>query len=189
MVCNQPICGNFQLTFVRIDNSPEALQRQAALRKRDRLDKGDEEWERRQIQEQVERAHLDVKADRETPIAPGTLQRTDGKKFRLEFDSKPPAQPHIGGPGALVKDSDLSTAEDSLLPTVKKSLTTVAPNSKNVFKAKNRLTGKKAVINEPPKKVTEQERIMKQEKEAMERKRERGKSDFGNGGAKRQKYF
>jgi DNA/RNA-binding protein KIN17 len=189
MVRNRSASGNFQLTSVRIDNSPEALQRQAALRKRQQLDKGDEEWERRQIQQQVERARLEAKTDPEARPELGTLQRTDGKKFRLEFDSKPPEQPHVEELGAVVKDVDLSTAQDSLVPTVKKSLMTVAPNSKNVFKAKNRLTGKKTLVNEPPKKMTEQERIMKQEKEVMERKRVREKSDFGSGGVKRQKYF
>ncbi|KAL9041970.1 MAG: hypothetical protein Q9214_003929 [Letrouitia sp. 1 TL-2023] len=39
-----------------IDNSPEALRRQDAVRRKERMDRGDEERERAMIQEQVERA-------------------------------------------------------------------------------------------------------------------------------------
>ena len=175
--------------FVRIDNSAEALQRQDAIRKRERLDKGDEEWERRQIQQQVERARAEAKADQETRLEPGMLPQMDSKKFRLEFNSKPLGQPQVGELGALAKDADLPTAQDSPVPTVKRSLTTVAGASKNVFKAKNRLVRKKPLISKSSNVMTEQQRIMKQEKEAMERKRIREKSDLGNGGAKRQKNF
>lgn len=59
---------------------------------------------------------------------------------------------------------------------------------KNVFAAaakKNPLAGKKGPVMEAPKKMTEQERIMKAEMEATERKRSRGPSGFAN--AKRSK--
>lgn len=59
---------------------------------------------------------------------------------------------------------------------------------KNVFAAaakKNPLAGKKGPVMEAPKKMTEQERIMKAEMEATERKRSRGPSGFAN--AKRPK--
>ncbi|PLN77002.1 hypothetical protein BDW42DRAFT_177661 [Aspergillus taichungensis] len=63
-----------------------------------------------------------------------------------------------------------------------------ANKPKNVFSAaakKNPLAGKKGPVLEQPKKMSEQERIMKQEMEAMERKRMRGSSGFPN--AKRPK--
>lgn len=58
---------------------------------------------------------------------------------------------------------------------------------KNVFAAakKNPLAGKKGSVMEAPKKMTEQERIMKAEMEATERKRSRAPSGFAN--AKRPK--
>lgn len=59
---------------------------------------------------------------------------------------------------------------------------------KNVFATaakKNPLAGKKGPVMEAPKKMTEQERIMKAEMEATERKRSRGPSGFAN--AKRPK--
>ncbi|KLJ07629.1 hypothetical protein EMPG_16899 [Blastomyces silverae] len=75
-----------------IDNSPEALRRQDALRKKEMQDRGDEERERRMIEEQVRRAQRDrelagkgsaQKDDAEA--APKELQRTEGEKIKLSF--------------------------------------------------------------------------------------------------------
>ena len=73
-----------------IDNSPEALRRQDAVRKKERQDKGDEEREQQIIQEQVERARA---AAKDSPNAEDgesrTLHRPDGEKLRLDFGTKP----------------------------------------------------------------------------------------------------
>ena len=45
--------GASGLMIAWIDNSPEALRRQEALKKKDRQDKGDEELEQRMIEEQM----------------------------------------------------------------------------------------------------------------------------------------
>ncbi|KAI5296264.1 hypothetical protein KEM52_004819 [Ascosphaera acerosa] len=45
-----------------IDNSPEALRRQDALRKKERQDRGDEQREQRMIEEQIRRAREDAAA-------------------------------------------------------------------------------------------------------------------------------
>ncbi|EDN06428.1 C2H2 finger domain-containing protein [Histoplasma capsulatum] len=75
-----------------IDNSPDALRRQDALRKKEMQDRGDEERERRMIEEQVRRAQRDREiAGREPPqkgdadAAPKEWQPTEGEKIRLNF--------------------------------------------------------------------------------------------------------
>lgn len=45
-----------------VDNSPEALRRQDAIRKKERQDKGDEEREQMLIRDQVRKAKLDTEA-------------------------------------------------------------------------------------------------------------------------------
>lgn len=52
--------GDRGLEVSWVDNSPEALRRQAAILKRERQDKGDEEREQKLIQEQVRRAREDA---------------------------------------------------------------------------------------------------------------------------------
>lgn len=92
------------LTISWIDNSPEALRRQDALRKRERQDRGDEEREQRMIREQIRRARLDLGDDgegddEESPEGDG-IKRKDGEKVVLSFGlkkdievAKPPTPP------------------------------------------------------------------------------------------------
>ncbi len=77
-----------------IDNSPEALRRQDAIRKKERQDKGDEEREQRMIKEQVERARLDARGkgeddgeDVEDDEAEEKtrLQRHEGERIKLNL--------------------------------------------------------------------------------------------------------
>lgn len=73
-------------------------------------------------------------------------------------------------------------------PGVKLSMSLGDKKPKNVFAnttKKNPLAGKKGPVLEPPKKMSEQERIMKTEMETMERKRMRAESGMPN--AKRPK--
>ncbi|KMU84920.1 KIN17 protein [Coccidioides immitis H538.4] len=75
-----------------IDNSPEALRRQDAIRKRERQDRGDEEREKKLIEDQIKRAQRDKDAtgttDGDAPEAPKKLQRVEGEKITLNFASK-----------------------------------------------------------------------------------------------------
>lgn len=180
-----------------IDNSPEAMRRQNALRKRERMEKGDEEWEQRLIQEQIERAQAKVDAgeadeDNETR----TLKRVEGEKVSLKFGAKPgpvtkpPTPPQTsdersGSEEAAGEGSDAGvkagtppsekTPPLEVKPAVPKvSFDSKASKGKNVFAAKkNPLAAKQAVVVEQPKKISEAERIMRQE---MERKNARGLS-------------
>ena len=166
-----------------IDNSPEALRRHDALKRKERQDKGDELLEQRLIQEQVERAKERVQAkhsernldsglsavqnmDQEAKL----LKRENGEKITLKMafkqasiddDQKLPMQPEDEGREAASSNLKLhkgSVAQISL--------------AKNVLVTKKSVFGKQKpnVLNkqQQPKKVSEVERIMKQE---LERKR------------------
>jgi len=89
--------GASGLTISWIDNSPEALRRQEALRKKERQDRGDEEREQRLIQEQIRRAKregIDQDAEdsgnEDAPAGEG-IKRKEGEKIVLNFGTKNPA--------------------------------------------------------------------------------------------------
>ena len=190
-----------------IDNSPETMKRRETIMRKERQDKGDEEREQKQIQEQIERAQQ--KADKDDELDPEAklLQRKEGEKVKLNigFGAKPAeAKPEsekqpspeqkdksttLEAAAASAAESPAPPAEAAPAPAAKISMSLGGGNKpKNVFAAaakKNPLAGKKGPVMEAPKKMTEQERIMKAVMEAMERKRSRGPSGFPN--AKRPK--
>jgi DNA/RNA-binding protein KIN17 len=174
-----------------IDNSPETLWRREAVLKKERQDKGDEDREQRQIQEQIERAQRTGEGHEDITPEAKLLQRKEGDKLRLNFSSTAVAAEK--GPNGLAEspresssDADASKGDTPAeAPPVSAPVTQEASKRglqismssgdkkpKNVFSAmRNPLGGKKPAVTEPPKKMTEQERIMKAELEAMERKR------------------
>lgn len=173
-----------------IDNSPETMRKREAIMKKERQDKGDEEREQRLIQEQVERAQAKAKEQVEENPEEKMLQREEGEKVTLNFGfgSKPKADTKSASPPqsteAPLTDADATTTgTDSPGPAApaKVSMSFGAQKPKNVFASaakKNPLAGKKGPVMAPQKKMTEQERIMKAEMEAMERKRSRPDSGF-----------
>lgn len=88
-----------------IDNSPEALRRQDALKRKERQDRGDEEREQRLIEEQIRRAKKDglgvdveeEEEDEDPNEQNQGIRRRDGEKIVLNFgtkkDEKPPTPP------------------------------------------------------------------------------------------------
>lgn len=181
-----------------IDNSPEALRRQDAIRAKERQDRGDEEREQRLIREQVERARQEGKAEEEASAEDRQLQRDEGERITLSFGPKPAAAKsaspsHVGGSEDAATPAEESTTSEPIpetaaapaAPALKTSLN-MGAKPKNVFAAskKNPLAVKKAFVKEPPKKMSEAERIMKEE---IERKRAREAGGPGQGGFKRQK--
>ncbi|KAL8796055.1 MAG: hypothetical protein Q9195_001631 [Heterodermia aff. obscurata] len=82
-----------------IDNSPEALRRQDAIRKKERMDRGDEEREQRLIREQIERAEAE-KAEEQDEDGDRELRRQEGEKITLSF----------GKPKAKAPEPDVSPA-------------------------------------------------------------------------------
>ncbi|QSZ35603.1 hypothetical protein DSL72_008473 [Monilinia vaccinii-corymbosi] len=192
-----------------IDNSPEALRRQDAIRKKERQDKGDEEREQMLIKEQVRRAKQDAEARGEAEMdeQERELKREEGEKIKLSFGAKPSVPKFEGKtiePGekkTLTSDAlfEMSKDEDKLPEAPAKDdgkiTETTNPEAapaaakvslkmgfqskpKNVFAVakKNALGGKKAPVLEQPKKMSEAERIMKEE---IERKRSREQSHAG----------
>ncbi|ETI23572.1 hypothetical protein G647_05374 [Cladophialophora carrionii CBS 160.54] len=98
---NEARGGASALMISWIDNSPEALRRQEAIRKKERQDRGDEEREQRMIQEQIRKAKgqsrvaEDDADDDEVPDdqaqAEGEnqgIKRKDGEKIVLNFGAK-----------------------------------------------------------------------------------------------------
>lgn len=171
--------------------------------KKERQDKGDEEREQQLIQEQIERArrNKDQKEESEDPEAK-LLQRKEGEKVKLNIglgskpttDAKVPL-PKTNSPRSEEDAPTPTSAADSPVPAteappVKLSMSAGAQKPKNVFASaakKNPLAGKKGSIVAQPKKMTEQERIMKAEIEAIERKRAR--FDSGPANPKRPKIL
>jgi DNA/RNA-binding protein KIN17 len=198
-----------------IDNSPEALRRQDAVRKKERQDRGDEEREQALIREQVLRAQKDAEERGETELdeAERELKRGEGERIKLSFSAKPTAlkegtcsanENHAdaaSGPLAAAVSKQKSENDSVEKPqAAAEPATDVAPAAgkvslkmgfsakpKNVFSAakKNALGGKKAVAIEQPKKMSEAERIMREE---MEQKSKRGPSGFGGPPQKKPRF-
>ncbi|WQF79952.1 Putative KIN17-like protein [Colletotrichum destructivum] len=199
-----------------IDNSPEALKRQEALRRKEAQDRGNEEVEQMMIREQIKRAQKAAeargeKADDDDDERERGLQRADGEKISLSFGAKPaaaattkepsPSQSKSAAPeasttasaDAAVKQQDEPVAKQAEKQSLGGGLSlkmTAKPQTKNVFAQakKNALSGgsKKTAIVQP-KKMSEAERIMKEDMERQERKRSREGSGFGAFSSKKQK--
>lgn len=195
-----------------IDTSPEALKRAEAIRKKEMLDKGDEERELRAIREQQKRAERAAEARRkdkgvedEDGEAGGEGEEKqgfrlgEGEKIKLSFGAKP-AEKSKDQDNKKDGSASASPAADTPVPDSAQGSKDAAeparpavfsfggtkPQTKNVFAQakKNALLGgaKKAVKIEQPKKMSEAERIMREE---MEKKRSRGSSGGGGGFNKR----
>ncbi|KAI9752178.1 MAG: hypothetical protein M4579_005730 [Chaenotheca gracillima] len=199
-----------------MDNSPEALRRQDAIRRKERQDKGDEEREQKLIREQIERAKMDSEAKSKEAEGEdsGSLQRAEGEKVKLNFGAQPIKPKQTAGstvpsPGASKSESpsesgeapkpEASKSETSMLdapklevdqtPPVEPVSLKMAPSKpKNVFASakKNPLGSKKAA----PAKTLSAKPMSEAErimKEEIERKRSRGSNGFGGPGLKRQR--
>ena len=193
-----------------IDNSPEALRRQDAIRKKERQDKGDEEREQALIREQVARAERDAaekakeEDDDDAVEQARVLRREEGEKITLNFGGKPKESKHSTPPAATDQGGDGTQSEakaDSQSGDVTPVAAYVQPppqkeplkmnlgnKPKNVFAAsvkKNVLVGSKSLPKEAPKRpMSEAERIMREE---IERKRVREANGFSGLNAKRQR--
>ncbi|KAI4599810.1 hypothetical protein KJ359_001546 [Pestalotiopsis sp. 9143b] len=178
-----------------IDDSPDAMRRREAVRRKEAQDKGDEEREQRLIREQIKRAQKDSEARKggadDSEEAEGReLKRDEGEKIKLSFGAKPAAQ-QDGKSESPLKAED--TAKDAAQPEaaaeaksntpsapVSLKIGAVKPQTKNVFAAakKNALAGgaKKPNPFQQEKKMSEAERIMREE---MEKNKKRSGSGFG----------
>ena len=195
--------GEKGLEVAWIDNSPEALRRQDAIRKKERQDKGDEEREQKLIREQVARAKQDAEDkedhDDQDDEAKRELQREDGEKITLDFGGKSstitaaalPSVPAVPQAGSTPTQQTMSTSPNAELPSPQERVTlkiSSSKKSKNVFAAstkKNPLGGSRTAFKPVPQKaMSEAERIMKEE---IEQKRLRDGKGFSGLAGKRQK--
>ncbi|KAF3057864.1 hypothetical protein CFAM422_012019 [Trichoderma lentiforme] len=190
-----------------IDNSPDALRRQEALRRKEAQDQGDEEIEQRMIREQIKRAQQSAgkrDGEGEEESEDRELKRQDGEKIKLSFGAKPKPEPESKstedkpeGPKDAEKNegTDAAASKEERKPVANKggfggvSLKFgEKPQTKNVFAQakKNALASgsKKGSVFQQPKKMSEAERIMKEE---MERKRPSGSVGFGMPSGKKQR--
>ncbi|KAL8805892.1 MAG: hypothetical protein Q9182_001673 [Xanthomendoza sp. 2 TL-2023] len=177
-----------------IDNSPENLRRQDAIRKKERQDKGDEEREQALIREQVARAERDAteKAldDADEDEEARILKREEGEKIKLSFGLKPKETKDSSPPAASKEETSEKTSEEeeahdnsehptpTPLPEKTSSSSSSSSSSskllptskpKNVFAASGGKKHAPATTKHPPKRpMSEAERIMRQE---MERQR------------------
>lgn len=184
-----------------IDNSPEALRRQDALRRKERQDKGDEERELQAINEQIKRAKQDGQEEdgdekESEDEAVTEIKRKDGEKIKLSFSTKkedamekPPSPPLTDK-----EDSIGEGKEGNQHPAVPKPSSDVSSKAapkpiglalnkpKNVFATvpkKNIFAStKKPTITAPQKPMSEAERIMKEELEQKRLREANGGRDF-----------
>ncbi|KAL0639255.1 hypothetical protein Q9L58_001716 [Maublancomyces gigas] len=176
-----------------VDNSPDALRRQEAIRKKERQDRGDEEREQKAIREQVQRAKRDAEAagrlgeeDEDTKA----LNREEGEKITLAFGTKKTSTPPPPVDG-VKKGEDSENKEQPKKGSEKVSMKIVPKKPKNVFATGKKKDGKKdskkdgAAPDVPKRPMSEAERIMK---EGMERKRLRGGAP-DTGGLKKQRVM
>ncbi|KAJ4250563.1 hypothetical protein NW762_011818 [Fusarium torreyae] len=195
-----------------IDKSPEALRRQEALKRKEAQDQGNEELEQRMIREQIKRAQAAAGTrdeDKEDDTEARQLKQREGEKIKLYFGAKPPASatkssespaPDTATPEAeSSKTSDTTTGkgkEAEAAPAKPSGFGGISmklggkPQTKNVFAQakKNALSSgsKKPAKIEQPKKMSEAERIMKEEME-KKRSRESAGFSFGMGSGKKQR--
>ena len=102
-----------------IDNSPEALRRREALRRKEAQDQGNEELEQRIIREQIKRAQANAKpgADAEIDEEDRGLKRQEGEKIKLSFGAKPGAKSESPPKSAETPPPPPETAPDGNAPS------------------------------------------------------------------------
>lgn len=123
---NEERGGASALMISWVDNSPENLRRQEALKKKERQDRGDEHREQKMIEEQIRRAREvqeytggeDVEeVHEEEDAAPALgIRRPDGEKIKLSFGAKktepekPPSPPLTEKSASPEQDNTADTA-------------------------------------------------------------------------------
>ncbi|KAK3351012.1 domain of Kin17 curved DNA-binding protein-domain-containing protein [Neurospora tetraspora] len=184
-----------------IDDSPEAMERREKVRRKEMMDKGDEEREMKVLREQIRRAQKEaeargVKFDAEAAEEEERkeLKRREGEKIKLSFGKPAVAKKEESGSEPAKVDASTkgeeaakTTAEENKPATDSNSAPAAAaaapkpvsmkfgmkPQPKNVFK--NAFAGApKKVMAAPPKKMSEAERIMKEELERKRAREEKG---------------
>ncbi|KAK0626483.1 domain of Kin17 curved DNA-binding protein-domain-containing protein [Immersiella caudata] len=177
------------LFIAYVDNSQEAIERRERVRRKEMQDRGDEEREQAMLKAQIKRAQKAAAErgeameleDEEEEAKIHELKRQEGEKIKLQFGGPPSVKmedaggsegaSEAGAAGTSGADSGEGEGGKPAEPAAPKvSMKFGAkPHAKNVFK--NAFAGSsKKIMTAPPKKMSEAERIMKEE---LERKRAR----------------
>lgn len=197
-----------------IDNSPEKLRRREAIRNKERLDKNDEEREQALIREQVKRAKLE--AEKKLEVSPDEVNRElkrEGGKIKLSFSAKildskgersnlslgstiektteqkatGPTQNMVCQQEVFLKSQDKAKSSTGDISAPDPNKASLSSKPKNIFVAvkKNAAIGKKSKI-EQPRKISEAERIMRDETDQRSKRRSK---EIGNCRQKKQKLW
>lgn len=173
--------GEKGLWLAWIDNSPEAMRRADAIRKKERQDRGDEEREQRAIEEAMERARAEGKLAEGPREEDMVLKREEGEKISLKIGfgkkasgeeikkSTPPADAPMTDAAPTTTTPAPAPAKLTLSSTAKPTGISKPSKPKNVFAMANKKAKESGAIKkvaEPPKKISEAERIMREEMEA-----------------------
>lgn len=161
--------GERGLFVAWIDNSPEALNRQAAIKRKDKQDKGDEERANQLIAEQIERAHeanTTPIIDTLTDTSAVNARKPDEKvKIALKFKTSET-------PGELSANADTGTA----LPANTETSSVKKPN---VFNALRKASAPKTVASSNvfvKRPLSNAEQIVQEERDRKRRAEERKKA-------------
>ncbi|KXS99349.1 hypothetical protein AC578_8988 [Pseudocercospora eumusae] len=163
-----------------IDDSAEAIRRREDIRKKDQLAKGEEDIESRLLKQQIKRAR-EQEEERKKKEEEAPVQHTEEKEVKVSLSLKRPET----GKSVEGDNPPQEQEQEQQPPTAKISLSSLAASKKKssnplAKKIKNPLLAKTPPIAraEPEKKMSNAERIMKEELAAEER----------GHGAKRQRF-
>ncbi|KZZ95807.1 hypothetical protein AAP_01483 [Ascosphaera apis ARSEF 7405] len=174
--------GEKGLFIAWIDNSPEALRRQDAIRKKERQDRGDEEREKKMIEEQIRRAQLDSAAKKKQEEdaeeaedeSRRMLQRAEGEKVKLSFAPKTTTTTTTATTTTSAAASpSTATTESPNTPETAPSAeagAAAAAKKKNALGDTKKATSSSSTPNTASRPLSATERIIKED---MERKRRR----------------
>ncbi|BFZ61519.1 hypothetical protein YB2330_002585 [Saitoella coloradoensis] len=167
-----------------IDNSPEALRRQAVIQKRDRQERGDEDREQKLLKEQIEKAQkeADEKGRKEEDQARELQRSADDAPITLALTPKVPSPPANDEQTPITPgDKPALTGGFVMKPLMKKNVFAAAKKA-NPLAAKK--TDAKPAVSKKPLSAAEQ--IIQEEKERKERMARGGFG--GDRDAKRLRY-
>ncbi|KAF8535626.1 domain of Kin17 curved DNA-binding protein-domain-containing protein [Trichophaea hybrida] len=180
--------GERGLMIAWIDNSPDALKRQEIVKRKERMEKGDEVREQRAIKEMIERAKAQKKEEEEE--GPKVLVREEGEKVKLAFGKKPESpMEEEGAKSTTPEGEEKKDAAPQPPQPAKMAMKLEAKPKKNVFASmgkKDKSKDKKGTEQKQQQQkrpMSEAERIMKEE---MERNKLRN-TGLGGGVFKRQR--
>ena len=144
--------GERGLMVAWIDNSPEALKRQEIVRRKERMERGDEVREQRAIKEMVQRAQ--AQATQAADDGPTELVREEGEKVRLAFGKKMPDDEQTSKSAAATATPTNTTNTTTTTASSSTTATAAAPEEGREEQGGKGERGGKEDTAEPAKKLS-----------------------------------